>query len=137
MSDSPVVAFWVLLSLLTADPATQMKVIFPDVDGSNFENHRLKTAPYSYFAGSLQELHLYWLDAFAPNIFEAKILVDCLFNPPIISGSELGVYCYDEFVHGSYWGKLRMLAKNALTESGLPLHPLPDSINFREFIEIW
>lgn len=83
---------------------------------------QLLSAMHQYFNG--------WWDEFEPNVQNAEKIFSML-----NSGAEFG-FASNDFTHGESWSTLRNLARQTLDETGMELWPVPEKINFGDYIEI-
>ncbi|ASF48409.1 hypothetical protein CEK71_21390 [Methylovulum psychrotolerans] len=82
----------------------------------------------SLFPCVIGEFEVGWIDSFYPCPLAVELFA--------LAGSMGPSHTYESFVDSEEWHKLRRLAKEALAEAGLPLHPVPAKIDFDDFLEI-
>lgn len=121
--------FWLMISLLCLPVEEQIEIIggLPD-EGDELANDYERN-PASFLLSTIYEYYNGWLDEFYPNCPCAEALYDA-----VNGGSEF-LMTRDAYVNSDSWKRLRELARMALEESGLPLFPVPDKINFDKYIE--
>ncbi len=122
--------FWMLLSLLILPVEKQLEIIgeLPYERGSL----AIDTAknPAVYLLDTLSEYYAGWLDEFYPNCPNAEALYSAINGGIDFKLSQKG------FINDKSWNKLRGLAKLSLKEAGLDPFPVPERIDFNDYIEI-
>lgn len=122
--------FWLLLSLLCLPLERQVEIIgLAEYESSNSDldlvyspASQLLSAMYQYFNG--------WWDEFEPNVKNAEKIFSML-----SSGLDFG-FTTNDYMYGGNWGVLRTLARKTLDEAEMELWPVPEKINFSDYIEI-
>jgi hypothetical protein len=128
---------WMCLSFLTLDIESQVKIIGPLPTQAVLEDSTICLAARQYehkynkaslFPWVIQTFEVGWIDEFYPCPLAVELFA--------LAGSMGLAQTYESFVDSEEWHKLRRLAKEALAEAGLPLHPVPVNIDFDDFLEI-
>lgn len=120
---------WMFISLLTLPVDHQLKIIggVPHRGNPALKDYTRNNA--IHLLSVIGEYYISWLDEFYPECPNAEALIDFV--------ETMGFYySYEDFKEGDEWNELRRLAKAALEEVGLEPWPVPDSINFNDYIEI-
>jgi hypothetical protein len=133
--DGPEV-IWLMLSILVATPARQLqllgelpnKIVF-DERTSAWEPKSLAHNGATYLIRTLHSYSNGWIEEFEP----------CPINQAFFEHLRTmrNYYYLESFLYDEQWKRLRELAKLALNEVSLDPWPLPDTIDFHEYIEIY
>lgn len=124
--------FWMLLSLLCLPIDKQIEIIggVPKDDDPITGKIDLVNNPASQLIDTLVQYYNGWWDEFEPNVGSAEELYR------MIDGGEPIGFTEADFISSESWKKLRQLAKASLNEVGLEPWPVPEKINFADYIEI-
>jgi hypothetical protein len=119
---------WMFFSLLTLPVDRQIEIIggVPHQGEPLVGNLRDNAG---LLLSTMQEYYIGWWDEFAPECPNAEVLFDFI-NKMTEPGS------YENFTEGDQWKKLRRLAKAVLDEVGLDPWPVPNRIDFNDYIEV-
>jgi hypothetical protein len=123
--------FWMLLSLLCLPVDRQIEII-GDIPKGDFADGKVDFVnnPASQLIDTMIQYYNGWWDEFEPNVENAEKLFR------MIDGGTCFGFTENDFVSGQSWNKLRELAKAALDEAKMEFWPVPDKIDFSDYIEI-
>lgn len=130
--------FWMLLTLTSLPPEEAMAHFALETPkredprcGQHFSN------PLGQLSRALIEYYLGWEENFEDECKAASGLKElCWEMGRTASADPPGPYCLEEFSTGESWKKARRLAQAALNETGMPPVPVPNKIDFSDYIEV-
>lgn len=122
--------FWMFLSLLVQPVDKQISIIGGLPKEGSDKMRQLHANPALQLLGALSEYFSGWWDAFEPECKAAEEMIR------LIEGGSRFRFSEEGFIEDENWNQLRSLAKKALLESGLDPWPVPDHINFEEYLEV-
>ena len=129
--DQTAETFWMLLSLLCLPVDRQMEIIGGVAkDGCLEGQNNFVNNPASQLIDTMYQYYNGWWDEFEPAVENAEKLFQML------DGGSIFGFTEQDFISGYSWIELRKLAKAVLEEAKLEPWPVPNKIDFSDYIEI-